>query len=79
MVASIAKSMNTPMYFQQTDAVNAVLRGSIQRPLLDIDQAVISVQPAKRRLTTVLGAKDARLEQFDQQGVLHVDPANLAA
>lgn len=77
MVVSLAKSMNTPIYLKLTVVVSAVLRGSIQRPLLDIDQAVISVQPAKRHLLMVLGAKDARLEQSDRQGALSVVPANL--
>eukprot|EP01043_Picozoa_sp_COSAG02_P099239 COSAG02_NODE_35355_length_469_cov_1.394595_1_plen_80_part_01 len=77
MVVSIAKSINTPIYLKRTVVVSAVLLGSTQRPSRDIDQVVISVQPAKRHLKMVLGAKAAQLEQSDRQGALCVFPANL--
>lgn len=76
MVALIVNSTNTPMCSKRTVAVNAVLRGCIHGLSLDIDQAVIPVQLAKQRLKTVLGAKDAQPEQFDQQGVPPVVLAN---
>ena len=67
MVALIAKSTNTPICLKRTVAVNAVLRVCIHGLSLDIDQAVIPVQPAKQLLKMVLVANDAQPEQSDQQ------------
>ena len=59
------------------DAVNAVLKGSILRVLLDIEPPAILVQLAKRHLQMVLGAEGARLEPSEQQQVFPVILVNL--